>query len=42
MGGNGKENKRGASQQHNVTDSATLIVRRTLKEAVNVSMSGIQ
>ena len=30
MGGNGKENKRGASQQRNVTHSATLTVRATL------------
>ena len=41
MGGNGKENKRGASQRRNVTHSATLTVRATLKEAVNVSTSSI-
>ena len=41
MGGNGKENKRGASQQCYVTYSATLTVRATLKEAVNISTSGI-
>ena len=39
MRGNGKENKQGASQQRNVTHSATLTVRATLNVSVQHRIS---
>ena len=42
MGGNGKENKQGTSQQRNVTHSATLTVRATLNVSVRHRISRLR
>ena len=42
MGGNGKENKQGASQQRNVTHSATLTITATLNVSVRDRISRLR